>query len=118
MGLLRNYLEKILVWIKLWNIPLELFNPERIACIASAVGKPLYLDKAIEEWRRVSFARVCVETVNGVSPLKSIDVEVEDLGLISVRLEFRWGQRIYSLCKAPGHGENECKKYKKAWVHK
>lgn len=53
--------KKVSIWIKLWQIPLELFTPEGIACIASAVGKPLYLDKATAERRRVYFARVCVE---------------------------------------------------------
>lgn len=74
------------VWIKLWNVPMELFTPEVIACIASAVRKPLYLDKATEERRRV--ARVCVEINRGRTPLKSLEVDVEWLGLISARVEY------------------------------
>lgn len=37
----------------MWNVLLELFSFEGIGFIMSAVGKPLYLDKAIEEKRMV-----------------------------------------------------------------
>lgn len=39
-------LQMVPIWIKIQNVLLELFTPESISCIASAVGKQLYLDKA------------------------------------------------------------------------
>lgn len=38
--------QKFPLWIKLWNVPLELFTIDGISCIASAVGTPLYMDRA------------------------------------------------------------------------
>lgn len=73
---------------------LGVFTPEGIACIANAVGMPLYLDKATEEQRRVTFARVCVESIEGATPLKCIEVDTEELGIISVRVEYPWGREF------------------------
>lgn len=81
---------KVSTWINLWDVPLELFTSEGIARIASAVGRPLYLDKATEERKTVSFARVCVEITKGTAPLKTIEVDIEGLGIISVRVEYPW----------------------------
>lgn len=69
---------------------MELFTPEGIECIVSAVDKPLYLDKSTAERHRVSFARVCVEVNDEIAPMKSIEVEIEDMGHISVCVEYPW----------------------------
>ncbi|TYK23423.1 DUF4283 domain-containing protein [Cucumis melo var. makuwa] len=49
------------VWIKLGRIPMELWTEAGLAVVASAVGKPITLDLAIKERRRLSYARICVE---------------------------------------------------------
>lgn len=41
-------LDKFPLWVVLRGIPLELFTPEGLSCIASAIGTPLCLDKATE----------------------------------------------------------------------
>lgn len=50
-----------LIWLKIWNIPLDFFSTDGISYIASGIGIPTCLDKATEERRRIDFARVCVE---------------------------------------------------------
>lgn len=75
------------MWIKLWNVPLELFSLEGIGCIASAVGRPLYLDKATEERRRVSFARVCVEARSEGNLPQFIKVDIEGMGEITINVD-------------------------------
>lgn len=92
-------LKEIPVWIKLWNVPLEPFTPEGIACIEIAVGKQLYLDRATTKRCRVSFAHVYVEYVDGATPLKSIEVETEGLRIMSIHMEYPWGQSACSICK-------------------
>lgn len=42
-------MQKFSLWIKLWNVPMELFSKDGISHIASAVGYPLYMDKATKE---------------------------------------------------------------------
>lgn len=53
--------QMFLVWVKLWHVPLQLFTADEIGHITSAIGNPLYMDKATKERRRISFARVSVE---------------------------------------------------------
>lgn len=43
--------------VKLRRVPLELFINEGLSRIGSAIGNPLYMDKATEMRHRVSFAR-------------------------------------------------------------
>lgn len=42
--------QKFPLWIKLWNVPFELFTIDGISCIANAVGIPLYMDRDTQEW--------------------------------------------------------------------
>lgn len=102
-------LKKILVWIKLWGIPLELFTPEEITCIASAVGKPMNLDKATEENRRISFARVCIEANREENLPQGIELEIEGVGLISIYVEYPRASKFCSICKAHDHEKDFCK---------
>lgn len=97
-------------------MPLELFSSKGIGCIVSAVGKPFYLDKATEECRRVFFARVCVEASNEESLPQVTEVEIEGVGLISVRVEYPWGSRVCSICKAFDHYAKDCRKKQQSWV--
>lgn len=46
------------LWINLKGIPMELLKNEGISHIASGVGIPLFLDKATELRKRLSFACV------------------------------------------------------------
>ncbi|KAK3189362.1 hypothetical protein Dsin_028923 [Dipteronia sinensis] len=54
----KDSYSKIPVWVKLFNIPHEYWNEEGLSHIASAVGKPLYVDSLTESMKRISFARV------------------------------------------------------------
>lgn len=57
-------IEKLSIWMKICDIPIDLLSVEGIGYITSAMGKPLCLDKATSERKRIDFAKVCVE-VNG-----------------------------------------------------
>ncbi|KAF8034230.1 hypothetical protein BT93_C0499 [Corymbia citriodora subsp. variegata] len=49
------------VWIRLKNLPYELWSARGISKVASILGKPLYVDQRTEQLKMISFARVCVE---------------------------------------------------------
>lgn len=57
-------------------MPKELLTSDALSYIASAVGIPLYLDKATEECRRIGAARVCVEVNCSGKPPNSVEVEI------------------------------------------
>ena len=57
------------VWMKFYNVPLELWTKEGLGYIASAFGTPRYLDEHTFQRSRLNFARVCVEiNANNVIP--------------------------------------------------
>ncbi|XP_022157428.1 uncharacterized protein LOC111024128 [Momordica charantia] len=64
------------VWVKLSNIPLELWTPRGLSVIDSVLGVPLCLDKATEDRSRLSFARISVEMRAASSFPSSVKVKV------------------------------------------
>lgn len=111
----KHSLQKFPLWIMLRRVPLELLTPEGLSCIASAVGTPLSLDKAIEQRRRVQFARVCVEVNCGDILPDQISVEVETLGHIMIHIEYAWNPVIFYMCKGFGHLTSTCRAVKEEW---
>ena len=61
LKLFHDSVDKIPVWIQLHDVPLEYWTAEGLSYLSSAVGLPLYADSATENYRRVNFARICVE---------------------------------------------------------
>ncbi|XP_028125786.1 uncharacterized protein LOC114322640 [Camellia sinensis] len=49
------------LWVKLYNVPLELWSEEGLGYIASILGTPLYLDEPTFKRSRLTFARICIE---------------------------------------------------------
>ncbi|GAV92256.1 DUF4283 domain-containing protein, partial [Cephalotus follicularis] len=61
MSLCKDSFTSIPVWVKLTNVPPELWTRPGLSYIASALGVPLCMDAATAAGNRLSFARVCVE---------------------------------------------------------
>ncbi|PWA98935.1 hypothetical protein CTI12_AA014150 [Artemisia annua] len=58
--------DKIPIWIKMFNVPLEAWNNKGISALASSVGKPMIMDKMTAEMcmnasGKFAYARVLVE---------------------------------------------------------
>lgn len=106
---------KIPLWIILKGIPMELFTIEGINLIANGVGVPLFMDKATELRRRLSFARVCVEVDLANSLPSSVQVDIEDFGGIKVTVEYPWRPRYCSICKGLDHSDRFCPNSKEVW---
>ncbi|KAH1214914.1 hypothetical protein GmHk_13G036174 [Glycine max] len=54
-------LSKIPVWVKLRNLPLELWNPQALGKNLSKIGSPIHTDRLIAFKGSISFARALVE---------------------------------------------------------
>ncbi|CAN0886311.1 hypothetical protein LINGRAHAP2_LOCUS15334 [Linum grandiflorum] len=50
-----------MVWVELPDKPIEFYNPEAVMRIASRIGKPVRVDRAMEASAWGKYARVCVE---------------------------------------------------------
>lgn len=102
------------VWIKLGRIPMELWTDVRLAVVASVIGKPLTLDLATKERRRLSYARVCVE-LNVDSPMRAdiiVNLRGEDF---IVTINYEWKPQKCNLCRSFGHSSAS---YPKSVEHK
>lgn len=51
------------------------------------------MGKSTKQRRRISFAGVCEETGRDDELLDSIDVNIEDIGSVVIRIEYPWNPR-------------------------
>ncbi|KAK1308725.1 hypothetical protein QJS10_CPA09g00783 [Acorus calamus] len=75
--------------------------------LASAVGKPLYSDRATTSKSRVLFARVCVE-VSASASLPDIIWIKEDDDIPELAVEYEWKPFPCKMCCTFGHSEEQC----------
>ncbi|GAV92720.1 DUF4283 domain-containing protein, partial [Cephalotus follicularis] len=61
MSLCKESFSSIPVWVKLTNVPAELWTRPGLSYIASALGVPLCMDAATAAGNRLNFARICIE---------------------------------------------------------
>ena len=99
---------KIPIWVNVYNIPMEYWNPEGLSHIASIIGKPLHVDKLTASGRRITFARMCIEVDAKFELLKNLMIEVEDpvsgeLDQIDLPVEYQWNPIRCAKCKKFGH---------------
>ncbi|KAK8659264.1 hypothetical protein V6N13_029471 [Hibiscus sabdariffa] len=103
-------LDSTLVWVLLWHVPLELYSQKGLGYLASAIGKPLYSDKATTLRQNLEYAKVCVE-VSAKSELPtSILVDLGDGLPVSVSVELDWSPPRCHGCSVFGHLEENCTK--------
>ena len=114
-------MDKLLVWIKLGNVPLELFTQRGLSYIASAIGVPLYMDQITAKKQRLSFAKICIELESTKEIPCAIDVKLRDGSLVLVFVEIPWRPLKCVNCNIFGHSNKDCPrktKVTKAWVPK
>ncbi|GKC97830.1 zinc knuckle CX2CX4HX4C containing protein [Tanacetum coccineum] len=82
--LLKEELTRIPIWVKLHDVPIQVFEEDGISLIATFIGKPIMLDSYTssmcnDSWGRISFARCLIE-VNSETDL----VDVVTIGIPSL----------------------------------
>ncbi|GJU11994.1 zinc knuckle CX2CX4HX4C containing protein [Tanacetum coccineum] len=108
-SLLKEELTRILIWVKLHDVPLQVFEEDGISLIATFIDKPVMLDSYTssmcnDSWGRSSFAR-CLIKVN----LKANLIDVVTISIPSltkdgftketIRVEYEWRPPRCDLCK-------------------
>ncbi|GJS03256.1 zinc knuckle CX2CX4HX4C containing protein [Tanacetum coccineum] len=118
--LLKEELTRILIWVKLHDVPIQAFEEDGISLITTFIGKPVMLDSYIssmcnESWGRSNFAR-CLIKVN----LKADLVDVITIGIPSlsgdgftketIPVEYEWRPPRCDMCNIFGHVYDHCPK--------
>ncbi|KAK8577341.1 hypothetical protein V6N13_027620 [Hibiscus sabdariffa] len=97
-------------WIQLWHLPMELYTLNGLGYLASALGKPLYTDKATALRLSLEYAKICVE-VSAMSCLPaSILVDLGNGNVVSVGVELVYAPPRCSHCLIFGHSDEKCSK--------
>ncbi|GKD10867.1 zinc knuckle CX2CX4HX4C containing protein [Tanacetum coccineum] len=118
--LYKEELTRIPVWVKIHDVPIQVFSKDGLSIIASQIGKPIMLDfytssMCIESLGRSSFARCLIE-INAYDVLKeSLTmgvplIEGSGFTIEIVNIEYEWKPPRYDLCKIFGHVQDHCPK--------
>ncbi|KAI8570079.1 hypothetical protein RHMOL_Rhmol01G0005400 [Rhododendron molle] len=73
MHFTKGAFSSVLVWVKLYNVPLESWTEDGL----SYIGKPLYLDDFTQDHSRLTFTRVRIEVEAGKETSKSFVVNLD-----------------------------------------
>lgn len=101
--------KKVAVWVKIFSLPLEFWNPKGLSYVVSGLGKPLYPDSVTKKGSRLEFARICVEMGVENNFPDFIDLLLPNGESVELRVEYSWRPIKCSICSLYGHVKEECK---------
>ncbi|GAV66714.1 DUF4283 domain-containing protein [Cephalotus follicularis] len=108
MSLSKDSFSTIPVWVKLANVPSELWTKQGLSYVANALGVPLCMDAATTAGNRLSFARVCIEMKASSNFPTSYKVRRRNGTLVEVLVQYAWKPSPCSECKVFDHSSKQC----------
>ncbi|XP_042484797.1 uncharacterized protein LOC122065041 [Macadamia integrifolia] len=110
-------INKVLVWVRFPELPLEYWHEKVLLTMAKAAGRPLALDQCMKNVMYGNYAKVLVEMeIGGLRP-EEIQVERKQLGTENL---FWFKQKLFyedamgqcGYCKKVGHIIGDCREKK------
>ncbi|GJU33233.1 RNA-directed DNA polymerase, eukaryota, reverse transcriptase zinc-binding domain protein [Tanacetum coccineum] len=109
---------KLPLWVRLRNLPLEAWTTKGISAVASRLGTPQIMDQTTTQmckvgYGRLGFARVLID----VEAEKRLPDKIEIIyknrdGMVtakkSVDVSYDWSPHVCSFCKVFGHHDKNC----------
>ncbi|GKC61009.1 zinc knuckle CX2CX4HX4C containing protein [Tanacetum coccineum] len=116
--LLKEELTRILIWVKLLDVPIQVFEEDGISPIAAFIGKHGMLNSYTssmcnDSWGRSSFAWYLIE-VNSEADLMDVvtigipSLSEDDFTKEIIRVEYEWRPPRCDTCKIFGHVHDYC----------
>lgn len=96
-------LKKVPLWCVLRNVPMHLYNNTCLSYIASAIGKPLYMDKGTTNQSHLDFARVCIEVCYEDKIPQSLKVDAGQGHIVDIQVVVPWKPDKCPSCQVFGH---------------
>ena len=104
----KDSIHSLPIWIRLYDVPLELWTNKGLSYLASAIGKPRFMDAITESGERIEFARICVDMrFDDVFP-DCIDVEMPNGEKRKIRVEYQWRPLKCRWCNDLSHAGKMC----------
>ncbi|XP_071739495.1 uncharacterized protein [Rutidosis leptorrhynchoides] len=120
VSLTKEDLTKVLVWVKLHDIPLTGYTEDALSKIASKISKPIMLDSytstmCIKAWGHPNYARAMIEISANKDLKKDLTVATSGINgasctIDTVTVEYEWKPPRCSGCNVFGHGDLHCPK--------
>lgn len=109
----KNNHDKVPVWVKMHDVPMQTFTDDGLSMIATKLGKPMMLDSYtstmyVEAWGRPSFARAMIEISEDIITVATPRLEGGGFIIDQVRVEYEWKPPRCKECKISGHEGAEC----------
>ncbi|KAF9604144.1 hypothetical protein IFM89_002819 [Coptis chinensis] len=104
----RENISSLPIWVKLTNIPKQLWSKKGLSFIASRLGKPHCCDAATLKMQRLDFARVCVVVSSTSKYPKSLNFKLRNGKELKIGVEYTWIPPTCSHCVKFGHNTNKC----------
>lgn len=98
----KDTYRSVSVWVRLRNLPFAFWSAQAIRKVASALGKPLYVDQKTEQMSMLTFARVCVEMTTQQPRYETLDLTTNGSKVV-VEVEYEWKPMVCSKCEMFGH---------------
>ncbi|GJZ80588.1 zinc knuckle CX2CX4HX4C containing protein [Tanacetum coccineum] len=118
LNLDKTKLDKIPLWVKLCNVPLEAWTVKGISALASRVGKPLVMDNMTASMCKqgigmVRYAKVLIEVSAKKELAKNIEIVYKnDKGGVqcktNVKVKYDWKPPVCRECEVFGHAYSSC----------
>nr|GEY47690.1 ATPase, F1/V1/A1 complex, alpha/beta subunit, zinc knuckle CX2CX4HX4C [Tanacetum cinerariifolium] len=118
MALEKAEPSKLPIWVKMINVPMEVWSLKCISTLASSIGKPIIMDDMIAKIcakgeGRMSFARVLVEVEVGKDLKKEIEVMYKgnlqhERFTKKIQVEYAWKPPSCEKFKVFGHDHKNC----------
>ncbi|PKI45194.1 hypothetical protein CRG98_034415 [Punica granatum] len=96
-------MRKMPIWVQLRKIHLQYFHPKGISYLASAVGKPLFMDRATALRSRLEYAKVCIELDVDKEIPEFLNVDLGNNRSAEVLVDIPWLPDKCDHCKVFGH---------------
>ncbi|XP_039155725.1 uncharacterized protein LOC120287105 [Eucalyptus grandis] len=102
MELKKDCHKTVPVWVRLRNLPVNLWFASSISALASVIGKPLFVDNRTEQMAMVAFARICIE-INAASSFPEVIDFMLNGEPRSVDVHYEWVPTLCPTCCSFGH---------------
>ncbi|XLR48017.1 hypothetical protein S83_032677 [Arachis hypogaea] len=99
----EHHVRKIAVWVRIPNLPIELYNHRFLWRVGSAIGHMLKIDRNTSIHSRGRFARICVE----IDLAKKLVPRISVLGS-ELNIEYEGLYQICFSCGRYGHRMDQC----------
>ncbi|KAI3987238.1 hypothetical protein MKX01_031722 [Papaver californicum] len=96
------------LWVKIYNLPLFLWNSSCLSKVVSAFGIPICADQKTMKQQRLEYARVYMKVDASKPLLDSFLISVKGIDYL-LNLEYDWKPLRCTNCFTFGHIESKCK---------